>query len=63
MELRVYLMLPERGINNRIKSVEVRIKKKERRKETERKKNRGTQRESETEMETGRGNLVSAMCA
>lgn len=62
MELRVYLMLPERGLNNRIKSGEVRIKKKERRK-SERDRNRETQRESETEMETGRGNLVSAMCA
>lgn len=48
MELRVYLMLHERGINNRIKSGEVRIKKKGRRKlERDRKREEEKQRDTE----------------
>lgn len=58
MELRVYLMLHERGINNRNKSGEVRIKKKERRtlaRDRKReKRNKETQRDTDRDRDGDR---------
>lgn len=69
MALRVYLTLPKRGINKRVKSGEVRIKKKEKGRGVEREgeiqKNTETHKEVETERHTqrARGSLASAVSA